>query len=302
MTITEIDQLIEEGLSLKQITQAYSELAHLKIKRIRAEAERNRIFFEEIFYVYSLVKTEAIKKRLVFPKAKKRVSLILTSNYRFYGNINSTLIDFYLASTSGIETDRIILGKAAIDYFRARRIFANYQEVLLKDDQPQAAELNHLTALIKDYQQVLVFYSRLKSLLVQEPAVVDITATSGAKISKTYFQHQPVIPKFEQGIYRASGSSKPSHQIGIRFLFEPQLHQILTFFDHQILILLLEQTFLESEVSRTASRFISMDQAEIAANKFIKQYEAVKAHSLKTLSNTKLLEAIAALKQVSSRP
>ena len=63
MTIKEIDTILEEGNSLKQIAQSYTEIANLKIKRIRSEVERNRIFFEEIASVFALMKRLAIKKK-----------------------------------------------------------------------------------------------------------------------------------------------------------------------------------------------------------------------------------------------
>lgn len=274
MTIREIDQLIEEGDSLKQIAQAYCEIANQKIKRIRTNLDRNRQFFKEISSVYGLVKALSLKKRVAVPKPRSRISLILTSNYRFYGNINSDLIDFFIAQTKKLQTDRIILGKAAIEYFRADKVFANYQEIALKTDQPSGAELTSLVNIIKDYNQVLVFYSRFKSLLVQEPTVEDITA-----IAK--------IPQKEN-----------SH---IRFIFEPDLPKILDFFDSQILTLVLEETFLESEVARTASRFISMDQAETEANKYIKEYQKLKAYVKRNLVNNQILENFASMSEIRRR-
>ena len=91
MTIKEIDAAIEEGQSLKQIAQAYSEIANLKIKKIRAEVERNRFFFQEISKVYSLIKTLAMEKKINVTKSKQTVSIVITSNHRFYGQINSDL-------------------------------------------------------------------------------------------------------------------------------------------------------------------------------------------------------------------
>ena len=77
MTIQELDQLIEEGNSLKQIAQAYSEIAVLKLKKIRGMLDRNRVFFNEISAVYGLVKSFAQKKGFIVPKPKKRVSIIM---------------------------------------------------------------------------------------------------------------------------------------------------------------------------------------------------------------------------------
>lgn len=274
MTIKQIDQALEEGLSLKQIAQAYSEIANLKIKRIRAEVERNRIFFQEISNVYSLIKKLAVKKKINIIKPKKMVSVVLTSNYRFYGNINSDLLEFFVANTQKVETDRIVLGKAAIDYFKTNPVFKNYQQILLKTDQPDAAELLALVNLVRDYNQVLVYYSTMKSLLIQQPTAADITGT------------------------HLGGSARGEQDF--RFIFEPDLPKILQFFDSQIITLLLEGTFLESELSRTASRFISMDSAETEANKFIGEYQTLKAYAKRNRDNNTILENFATMMAVKS--
>ena len=268
MTIKEITELLEQSNSLKQIAQSYSEIANQKIKRIRAEAERNRQFFQEISFVYGLIQSLAAKKKLTVLKPKKSVSIILTSNYRFYGRINDDLIKFFIKSIQNTQTDMIILGKEAIEYFQTNRIKV-MQQIFLKTDQPDTEELSNLVGIIKDYNQANVYFSKLKSLLVQIPSVVDLNASANIETS--------------------------DKKIDFRFIFEPELLKILQFFDSQILTLLLEETFLESEVSRTASRFISMDQAETEANKFIGEYEKLKAYALRNIKNSQILESLAAV-------
>lgn len=268
MTIKQIDEALDEGESLKLIAQAYSEIANLKIKRIRNEVERNRIFFQNISKVYALIKNLSLKRKINIQKPKKTVSLVITSNYRFYGSINDDLLEFFVAQTRKIQTDRIMLGKAAIDYFKAQHIFQNYQEILLKGDQPNAQELLAMVHSLNEYNQVLIFYSNMKSLLIQQPTMTDITATN-----------------IEQG----------NSQSEFKFIFEPDLTKILQFFDSQIITLLLEGTFLESELSRTASRFITMDSAENEANKFIKTYQSLKAFTKRNMGNNTILENFAAM-------
>lgn len=273
MTIKEIDELIEQGQSLKQIAQAYSEIANLKIKRIRGEVERNRVFYEEISKIYGLIKRIALEKGVSVKKPKKTICMIITSNYRFYGSINSDLIDYFVENTKNADTDRLILGKAALDFFKAKPIFKNNLEMTLKDDQPDPRELLYLVDILKDYSRVFVFFSRLKSLLVQQPQAVDLTATEKVK----------------------EDLSKRDQKKATRFIFEPDLSHILTFFDSQILTLLLEGAFLESELARTASRFISMDQAETEANKFISEYEKLKAYARRNIINNQILENFATI-------
>lgn len=269
MTIKEIDQLLEESNSLKQITQSYSEIANQKIQRIRVELERNRLFFEEISKVYSLVRAIAGKTGASVSKPKKRVCILQTSNFRFYGNINSSIIEFFIEQTRNLECDRIIVGKTGIEYFQSNAIFPSFTPLVLKTDHPNPNELNQFINIVKSYNQVLIFYSRLKSLLKQIPTFTDITETS-QKISME--------------------KSSDTH-----FIFEPEISKTLQFFDNQILVLLIEQAFLESEASRTASRFISMDQAETEANKFIKQYETLKAYTERNMQNNQLLESISSI-------
>lgn len=269
MTIKEIDQLLEESNSLKQITQSYSEIANQKIQRIRVELKRNRLFFEEISKVYSLVRAIAGKTGVSVPKPKQRVCILQTSNFGFYGNINSSIIEFFIEQTKNLECDRIIVGKTGIEYFQSNKIFPSFTKVVLKNDHPNPNELNQFINIVKSYNQVLIFYSRLKSILKQIPTFTDITETS-QKISM----------------------EKSSD---IRFIFEPEISKILQFFDNQILVLLIEQAFLESEASRTASRFISMDQAETEANKFIKQYEGLKAYMERNMQSNQLLESISSI-------
>lgn len=271
MTPKQIDELIEVGKSLKEIAQIYGEVAFAKLKKIRDEVERNRMFFNEISEIYHLVKTVATKKGLTMIKDKKTVSILLTSNYSFYGAINSKLIPYFMINTAKFDTDRIVIGKAAQDHFKAIKYFHPFKSLIFSVDLPTPDELNRLAFLIKEYNQALVFYPILKSVLVQDPVVKDITET----------QEQP--------------QTKSAQIKDYPVIFEPELVKILEFFDSQIVTLLLEQTFLDAELARTASRLISMDEAQTEANKFIKEQQRIKAYAKRTIDNNRILENITSL-------
>ena len=279
MTIKQIDEALEEGESLKAIAQAYSEIANLKVKRIKNAVERNRAFLDEISQVYSIVKAFAIKKKAIVPKPKKRLCILLTSNEKFYGNINSSLINYFVGLSKELnDVDKIVLGKAGINFFRAAKILPVYREMMLQKDIPSSAELEQLALLSADYNQVLIFHSKMKNLLIQDTTFTDITSISMYMMD---FYVKNLDPKNKKSIPH--------------FIFEPELPKILKFFDRQILTLLLEQTFLESELSRTASRFISMDSAETEANKFIKEYQILKTYTKRNADNNTILENFATM-------
>ncbi len=268
MTLKEIDQIIEDGQSLKLLAQAYGELASEKIKKIRLEVERNRLFFDEISRMFAQVKAEALKKHINLTKSKKVISLLITSNLRFNGNINNQLISFFKQQVSGLSTDVLLIGKAAIDHFKSENPHFPYQTITLKKDMPSYAELLSMVDIVGDYSQIFICYSELKSILVQSPNFKDINLTTTPQ-------------KQQEKVDERS------------FIFEPEILKILQFFDSQIKTLLIEQTFLESELSRTASRLIAMDQAQIEANRFINKQEILRSYIKRSILNTRILESIA---------
>lgn len=270
MTVKEIDKIIEDGESLRLLAQAYGELASQEIKKIRSEVERNRAFFDEISFVFCIVKKFAAIKKITLTKSKKRVCVVLTSNYRFNGNINDQLLEFFARQLPALQTDIILVGKSAIDYFKPLNY--NYQTIALKKDMPSPEELATIVEMIKNYNQVLIFYSQLKSILVQLPIAKDITLST--------------MPESEMAGLENKG-----------FIFEPEILKILQFFDSQIITLLLEQTFLESELSKTASRLIAMDQAQVEAKKFTKEQRTLRAYAKRSKEDQMILEGIAALRK-----
>lgn len=273
MTIRDYNQTIDEGISLRQIVQAYGEIASLKIRKIRSEVEKNRSFFDEISKVYKVVKQQSAAKKVVSTKAKKTISILLTSNYRFYGNIDSQVIHHFMINTARISTDRLVIGKTGDEYLKAMRYFNAYQTIQMKKDLPTAMELSNLSLQIKDKTQVLVFYPQLITLLIQKPVITDVTETPRESLS----------------------GKQTGAEIGPYVIFEPELSKMVRFFDSQIILLLLEQTFFEAELARTASRMISMDKAQGKANNFIKEQKNLRAHLMRGIENNKLLENLAAL-------
>lgn len=271
MNIREINETIEEGKGLRAIALSYGEIASAKIKKIRAEVEKNRLFFEEISQVYKLAKQQAISKKVAVKKNKPMISILLTSNYGFFGNIDIEVIHLFMETTVKHPTDRIVIGKTGHAYLKAMQYFNDYKSITLKNDLPQPDELQALNQLIKDYSQVLVFYSELETLLVQKATFTDLT----------------------QSAVNQSSQNKDGNNAYV--IFEPELLKILEFFDSQITTTLLEQTFFEAELARTGSRIIAMDEAQTRAIDFIKQQEMLKGYTKRTVENARLLENLAGM-------
>lgn len=269
-TIKQLEQLIEESTSLKYIAQAYTEISAAKLKKIRAGIEKNRTFFEELLSVLHIVREEAAKRHIKTNlRPKGTISLVLTSNYRFTGSLEQKLIRFFMVNSAKTPTERIVIGKTGQEYLHSLGYSHSFEAVTFKKDLPNTEELRLLNNKLTPYKQVLVYHAKMKSILIQEPTVVDVTQTP-AEVS----------------------SQKETH---LSHIFEPEIDQIAMFFENQITQLLLEQSMLESELARTAARLISMDQAQVNADQYIKKQKILLGQAQQSAINMQLLETAASL-------
>ncbi len=267
-TIKQLQQTIEEGEALKLVTQSFGEIALQKLKKIRSEVERNRLFFNEIFQVYKMVHLISEQQyHRSLTKSRKTISIALTSNYRFYGDLNYKLIKYFMVNTAKYETDRVVIGKTGVEYLQSFHYSHAVSKIAFKEDIPDSEELKQLAGMVSTHQRVLVYYPRFQSVLTQLPAVRDLSETP-----------------------QTTGAAAP-----VNYILEPEIDKILSFFNNTVNGLLLEQVFLESELARLGARLISMNEAEQEAEKFIGREQKSLAIAKRSINNIRLLESISTL-------
>lgn len=282
MTIKEINNLIEEARSLKQITQAFTQISSSKLKRIRAGAERNRDFFKELSNIYGFINVIARGHKIAPPaKNGRTLTILLTSNERFYGKITSELLEFYLVQVSKIRCEKIVIGKSGIETLKSLNYALPYTPFILASDFPNNAEFLRLSEAVKNYSKVLVFHPQFVSVMTQKPVIADITQSELNVNSQT------------------KDSKELIGQIN-SYIIEPEIKIMVDFFDSQIKTLLLEATFLEAELARTASRLISMDSAQNEAEKYLTTQELLLLNAQRSIQNARILETVAAMHEKAS--
>ena len=283
MTIREINNQIEEAKALKAITGAYTEIAALKLRRIRQEVISSRSFFTEILNLFSLVRKKASKGSKNKKSEQKTAGIILTSNNRFYGHIDADLINFFERNLSKtLKTDIFVIGRGGIQALHLRG-FSHFADFIFKQDLPSPYEISQLVSKIKNYQRILIFYSQFQTVVKQNPKVVDITQQQLSAIS---YQLSDKEQK-KSDDWRLTTESF--------FIFEPEVSKILDFFDSQLKQILIEQTFLEAELARTGSRLIFMDQAQNNADEYLEQQEKFLNSAKRSLQNARILEIIGSM-------
>ncbi len=262
--LKQITGILEEETALKLVAQTYGELALTKLQRIRSTIEKNRDFVREVGQTYYLIKAmSAVEGKT--PKNKKgTISLLLTSNNHFYGDLENQLIKLYASHTPEFETDRVVVGQTAAEYLRAVGYRYPFEEKVFRSDLPENQELAGMVDRIQNYERVFVYHSRMQSILVQQPTFTDLTGS----------------PAFTQEL---------ANQV-FYYIFEPEVTKMLEFIERQIVALLLEQTFLEAELARTAARLVAMQEAQNNAGKEITKQKKLLAQIRRRVFNNRLLE------------
>jgi ATP synthase F1 gamma subunit len=270
--IDELKAELDDAYTLKLISQAFAETAAAKLSKIRKNFEKNKQFYEEIGHLYRLVQTNATKahvKAMTKAKTGKDIGVAVTSNQRFYGNINVSIMRQFVEDMKKKEGDVMIIGNTGRDYMKTAGFERKYEERFFAKDYPTEAESKTFLDYIKDYKSVYLYYPKFMSLVRQEVGVIDITATAESD--------DKIIDE------------------EVNVLFEPELSQIYEFFETQIRALLFLRVMLEADLARTAARLLTMSGAEERSDEMIKTKKLQVRKIQLSVLNAKLLETFSSM-------
>jgi len=264
---------LEDAQTLKMVSQAMTEAAASHMQKIRKAFEVNTQFYTEVCHLYHLVRVGAVNKEELKKKKKKEknLSVALTSNQRFYGNINILIMKKFGNDAQNNANDLLVIGTTGRDSLRNGGLPRNHEQLVFAKDNPNKEETNTFLEKVKPYESVVVYYPKFVSLVRQTVGVIDITQTVNTDKDK--------IDDDESYI-----------------LFEPEYSKIFGFFELQVRALLFLRVLLESDLSRTSARLLTMSGAEERSNEMIKQKHMLLRKLQQSIMNTRLLETFSAIR------
>lgn len=241
MNIRKLIEHSEQVRDLGLISGALGEGAAAKLKKTRDKVKRSIRFFNEVHSIYGFLKNIAEQKHINISKPRngKTISVLLTSNERFNGGLDTELVEYFSKSTSKFPSDMLVIGSVGDDLLSGIQGIKNYKSMQFESDSPKTEEFLALNSILSEYSRILFFHLKFVTVVNQIPTTSDIS---------------PVI-YLEKEQHQTSG-------IKVDYIVEPEIEKMLIFFENQIMSLLVHSIFLESEISRTAARMIAMDRAE----------------------------------------
>lgn len=240
--------------TLKTLAQAYEQISVMRIQRVRGSVLTTRDFLTGLSDIYRDVKIsykrEVDKLRKKHKNAKitlsgmvkngKTISVLLSSNNKLYGDIVVRVFNLFMQDIKRNPTDIAIVGRSGKGMFEGQNLKLPYAYFEIPDENIKLQDLSPVFNYMVKYEKILVYYGRFLNIISQEPAVSEVSGEES-------LIDQPLTPAEEV-------DKTP-------FFFEPNLQQILGFFEDQVFASILKQTVDESELSRLASRIKSMEDS-----------------------------------------
>jgi len=245
----DIKDEIESVGDLKELIDIYGQIASIRMRKIRDSVLKNREFFDSVNSIFQDTLNSYIKKisqlklkgeqsasKVTFlAHNNKTVAVFISANTGFYGEIIQIVFRKFLDDVRKNDFEVTIVGRLGRNLFlqeEPKRPYTYYDLPDYGTDQQEFAEV--VKHLVK-YERIKVYYSRYKSVISQIPYVGEISAGAEVKGESTIDERE--------------------------FIFEPSIEDVLTFFETEIFVSFFNQSVQDSQLSKLASRIISMDKA-----------------------------------------
>jgi F0F1-type ATP synthase gamma subunit len=232
---------------LKDLVNAYEEIAANNMRKVRDVVVKKRDFLSELTGIYNEVRNTYRKelehlrqeKKIsdeslfaLLKKNDKRMYVFLSTNTSLYGSIVTDTFNLLREYLAKEDADVVVVGKLGKRLFEEGFPTKQYVYFDFPDGEVDVNLLRNIVLQILPYEKVLVFHSQFETIVSQKPVAFVL---SGNELED---------PNTEK----------------IHYLFEPALETILTFFEQEIFASIFEQILHESDLSKFASRMTLLDK------------------------------------------
>lgn len=245
----EVNSQLDYLANLRSILETYEEIAATRMARIRSTVLKSRDFLLEINLIFQEIKTSYKNEIKLLMKRKKikdpqltflnrnnkTLQILISANTGLYGEIIRKTYNVFIENVKKEKSDVAIIGKAGYELFKEEKINALLNYFYFPDDKMDNEILKKIIEYIIQYQKVLVFYEKFNNVINQEPIITNISGDP--------------LP-WEEGKISS-----------VKYFFEPSLEKIMAFFEKEIVGSIFEQTLMESQLAKFASRMVALDTA-----------------------------------------
>lgn len=285
--IDHIENELNIANNVASLSLAYEEISVMKMQRIRDEVLNHRKYVERLYQVFKEVSLqyyivhnknikvldgETVATYSTLTKNGKTLFVLLTPNAKLSGNLtNLVVLDFVdKFNAKKQKLDCIVIGKLGKMLLNKHiKTDPKYFKFYELPSSKNTRLISEITEVLMQYSRVVVFYGKFKNLLNR---VSDITDISGL----------PNKEEIEEG--------RKTY-----YIFEPDVKNILNFFETQIFSVLFKQKVLESKLGSLGSRISAMESAVGNAQKRIDELLKMESTYLKYSKDKKQRQTMSSI-------
>lgn len=268
--ISELRENLEGLQTTRFVTTMLRDISATRLQSIRAEFDKNALFYREMHQLDALVQTYALKHSLLKNKTTttgKQVFVGLTSNKRFYGTINREITERFTARMAkDAESTYLMIGQTGKQYLEHTEHASKCAYWEFADDEPTDEEALSLIKLLLDYESVFVFYPTFINSFRQEVGLIDITHKAEPELAE---------------------------RVEIDYIFEPDIEELMFFFETQVRLILFNRVLLETKLAQTGARLSRMQRARERAGELVGEERHAIHKEVMALQSKRLLETFA---------
>lgn len=270
--------------SLLEITTTYEEIAATRMRQTRNAVLIVRDFLMELSSIFQTVKSSYknyIRKNLKkhhnqfnaesFRKGNgKTVYVLISANTGLYGDLMKKTFDTFFETIQKEKCDITIIGKLGLSFFKETGSTIPYTFFNLPDNNTATEFIPKIMEHLLIYEQIFVIYPKFKNVIEQQTVIESISGDS-------------LIAQKTEETEKA------------KYLFEPSLFDIMSFFENEILRAIFEQTVKETQLAKYAARMVNMDQAADNIRQKLTSTESELQRIKHSQFNKKQLEALSSI-------
>jgi F0F1-type ATP synthase gamma subunit len=262
----EIREQIQELSLLKTLVRVTGEIASARMQRDRQQTLYRRYFLDQLMGVFNEVRRGFLHQFHNLDQSKsggsmpgqitrlahngKTVAVLLSANTRLYGDLLNRTFEAFFQDVTENKAEATVVGKVGLSILKERAADLPVTYFEFSDQRVDQENLGELAAHLVPYEEIHVYHGKYLNPVRQD--VSEFTINADMPFSDT-----------------------EKNKAYVDYIFEPSLEKVLMFFEKEIFNTLLEQTMIESQLAKHASRFVAMDRAEVQIDKELEKLRVI---------------------------
>lgn len=227
--------------SLRNLVEAYQEIAAGRIQKVRGAVLQSRLFMQGLVDVFTKVRAAYVKTSAAQTSVRKlngrTVAVFVSANAGLYGDIVERTFTKFSEYVLQTHSDVVVLGKLGMVLMGEHMPSVLFNYFDFSDDGVDLTSFDVIMRYLIQFEKIVVFHGLFKTILSQDPVQ---TLVSGESLEK------------QIGIRETTGRD---------YMFEPNVEEVAKVFEGEILSSIFEQSLHEAVLSKQASRMLSLDRS-----------------------------------------